>query len=494
MCLTTRQHNLDLTRRKDVHFHGLQESSCSFNHVALHFLALVHLSRVPLYLIAGPSLVVSTSSAQTKQWLVSHILHGRDGGLETPWWEHPYGQSDRGVLLRVEERHTASSDSLPPVTEILVYAARLNSGGDQQHQRLSLVSSPQPRSFDTIQGYACIKEDIRLYAFPLSSRRAQLTETAKTDSLFSNSTQSHAHCSQSEAPTNTAAERAPQKRQKIQTLFEDATQNRRVFKKRGGEGVSKVMAEFSGLPSPSLPSSSFSQAQDIDNRSLEYRKASITHDTESKRIALTRSSTTGSIRDVEPTQNPSRRSTLSSSRRTSLHHVESTPPVGIGLSAPEEASVVEQQNKSAMSRIVMAGMRMYGLKRQERKSVVREMQHETQVCEDRETADEYKVVYHQTFKAATFALRTHISLNPIGQDTMRDVVDRLLAVFCNYPIKECAGEQNVAFGSQERANSAPFDRPSSQVNNTDSAQEPPLKRRIIGADSKASPWKDITGA
>lgn len=487
MCLSTCQRNLDLTRWEDVHFHELQGSSCSFSHVALRFLALVQVSRIPLHLIAGPSLVVSTSSAQTNQWLASHILHGGNRGLETPWWKHPYGQSDRGILLKVEERQAASPESLSQITEILIYAARLDPASDQEHRHLSLASSPRPHTFDTIQEDTYVKESIRLYAFPLSSRLlAQATEAAKTDSLSSNSAQPNAHFSRPGTQTSTVAEQAPHKRQKIQTLFEDATQNRRVFKNRGGEGISKVMAASCGLPSPSLPSSSFPQTQDLDSRSLEYQKASSTRDTDSKRVALTRSSTTGSMRSLEPTRLPSRRSTLSSVKRTSLHHVESTLSVGTGSPAPEEVSVVEQQNKSVMSRIVLAGMRMYGLKRQERKSVAKETQIESQVCEDQEIADEYKIVYHQTFKAAVFALRTHISLNPLNQDIMRDVVDRLLAIFCNNPIKECASEQNVGFGSQERANSAPFDQPSGQVNNTDSAQKPPLKKRIVGAESKAS--------
>ncbi|KAL9613341.1 MAG: hypothetical protein Q9167_002102 [Letrouitia subvulpina] len=461
----------DLTRREDVHFHELQESSCSFCHVALRFLALVQVSRIPLYLIAGPSLVVWTSSAQTEQWFTSRVLHSGDGGLENSWWKHPYGQSDRGILLKVEEQQAGSSESPSQITEILIYAARPNPAGDQQHRLLSRASPPHPHTFDTVQDNKHNEEDIRLYAFPLSSRvLVQATEASKIDLLSSNSTQSHLHVPQSGSQISIAAEQAPHKRQKIQTLFEDATQNRRVFKKRGGEGISKVMAESSGLLSPSLPSSSFSNPLDFGSRSLEYQKASTTRNTESKRIALTRSSTTGSIRALEPTRPPSRRSTLSNVKRISLNHVESTLSVGTGSPAPEEVNGVEEQNKSTLSRIVMAGMRMYGLKRQERKSVFKETPNESQMCEDQETADEYKLVYHQTFKAATFALRADISLNPVSQDIMRDVVDRLLAILCNNPIKECASKQTVGFGSQEIVNSALFDQPSSQVNRNDSVQ------------------------
>ncbi|KAI9822241.1 MAG: hypothetical protein M1832_003064 [Thelocarpon impressellum] len=51
-------------------------------------------------------------------------------------------------------------------------------------------------------------------------------------------------------------------------------------------------------------------------------------------------------------------------------------------------------------------------------------------------ADEYKLVYHQTFKGASFALRQHITITVLKQDDMRDVVDRLLAIFCADPLAD----------------------------------------------------------
>ena len=44
--------------------------------------------------------------------------------------------------------------------------------------------------------------------------------------------------------------------------------------------------------------------------------------------------------------------------------------------------------------------------------------------------EEYKLVYHHTFKAAAFALRGRMRREVVGQEAMRDIVDRMLEIFC----------------------------------------------------------------
>ena len=81
--------------------------------------------------------------------------------------------------------------------------------------------------------------------------------------------------------------------------------------------------------------------------------------------------------------------------------------------APEEPTV-ESRNKEALSRVVMAGMRMYGLQ-QRRKTKSRRgsvaLSHdcndhisEEQAAQDAVKDEEYKLIYHQTFKGAILAL------------------------------------------------------------------------------------------
>lgn len=79
-----------------------------------------------------------------------------------------------------------------------------------------------------------------------------------------------------------------------------------------------------------------------------------------------------------------------------------------------------------------------------------------------DASDEYKVIYHQTFKAATFAFRRQVSTLPLGQETMRDVVDRLLVLFCSTTSALHNGTGNFeAPGTVVQGNSDVFDLPSS---------------------------------
>ena len=64
---------------------------------------------------------------------------------------------------------------------------------------------------------------------------------------------------------------------------------------------------------------------------------------------------------------------------------------------------------------------------------------------------EYKLLYHQVFKAAVFALRAHIRTKPLEQSAgVRDVVDKLLLIFCTDPLASSLGDDNFgAPGARE---------------------------------------------
>jgi hypothetical protein len=100
-----------------------------------------------------------------------------------------------------------------------------------------------------------------------------------------------------------------------------------------------------------------------------------------------------------------------------------------------EMSFIETQNRDALSKMVMAGLRLYGL----------QSKRPTKKCEpgvgpvqanplNDEPVDEYKLVYHQTFKGACFALRRQLQYTVLRQQDMRDSVDKLLALYCADPL------------------------------------------------------------
>lgn len=110
----------------------------------------------------------------------------------------------------------------------------------------------------------------------------------------------------------------------------------------------------------------------------------------------------------------------------------------------------------------MAGMRMYGLQQTKKSANTA-----NRITEGSSEQDgEYKLIYHQTFRAASFAFRTHLAVKQVPQNTLREVVDRLLSMFCNDPLAESKIEEDVdrSFGSQkleQRRN--PFDEPTSSA-------------------------------
>jgi hypothetical protein len=96
----------------------------------------------------------------------------------------------------------------------------------------------------------------------------------------------------------------------------------------------------------------------------------------------------------------------------------------------------------------MAGLRLYGLQQSRRKHGHARRTSEVQLQsqsnvesavlqqEDAAKDEEYKLIYHQTYKGAVFAFRKVIATEPLFSNPtlVQDTVDRLLAIFCIDPM------------------------------------------------------------
>lgn len=138
----------------------------------------------------------------------------------------------------------------------------------------------------------------------------------------------------------------------------------------------------------------------------------------------------------------------------------------------------------ALSRVVMAAMRMHGLEQRKKtksrgNSVVPGMHVDEQLSDAaamQEAAkdEEYKLIYHQTYKSAVLAFRKHMSSKPLHSqpDRLGDVVERLLAVFCTDPLTlptqndvttdplTTPGRQHLGIAGSTHGRASPFDMPS----------------------------------
>lgn len=355
----------------------------------------------------------------------------------SPWWSRAAQQSDLGILLEVRNEIPGFERPGDDITEFLIYATVSKDFDSASY----LPSPPASSSPLRINGsdessHAAVEQKIRFRAVPLAT-------TAHQGSCINDPCISPAALQQYDDEacflptipnTTSAVHKSPHKHQRLSHLFEDATYQRKQLRRRGGEGISKAMA---GLDSPTLHFENQwgTKLKELDPDS----QAHVNTHKRTREKMLFRSSTTPSSTEVYSSR-------LNSMVLKDGNDIQVALSGGEGVDSSEQTSTLttktnsfEDQNKSVLTRIIMAGMRIYGL--QQRKKSIK-LQTDSQFGADATFTDkshtriddEYKVVYHQTLKAATFTFRNQMNEEVINQATMGDVVDQLLALFCTDPL------------------------------------------------------------
>ena len=428
----------------------------------LTFLSLVDRAAVPLHLIAGSALEVWTESDKTQRWFEENVLPGfltnesadeADGPLN-----FGYHESDTAVLLGVEGENSIqlSSDG-PCITELLLYASITPPSPSIPSGILTppRSSSPTPDAQQQPQHPPSAERsplEVKIYALPLSSHLCYNPSFHQRPPTPPHSADLSGTIGCFLPPPDFSN---PRKRQRLNSLFDGATKQTKRLKRNGGQTVAKIMA--SSAPQSSTTTAGSSKEVSSDKQpQMQVRKVP---------KPPVRSQSTTSLPDPEEARcRPHSRSCSGSraivrTKRSALHRVASAndaPMPGISethspsLDFPvmrhgTETQSFQEKNRSALSRVIMAGMRMHGFS-QRKKSMppptplldsASSSRPATAsgpttammvaACENPE--DEYKLVYHQTYKAATFTLRREMS-SPIRQDRMREIVDVLLELFC----------------------------------------------------------------
>ena len=447
----------------------------------LHFLSLVEVARIPLYLAAGPCCDVSTTSQTTTRWLNANLLDYEEAELHGdvsrgPWWSHPGMQSENGILLSVVDGDEKKHGIWSAVTEMLLYAAVTYTGPAQPISPAS--SSPAPAVKDLKDAPDQSGKIIKVFALPLCSNVISLAnEQLKTCPPTPTDPQSalQAYFLPYTHDSLEATQVASQKRQSISTLFEDATQKRRKLKGRGGESISQAMAGIDCLHSQQAP--------------REKQEAPQLQQNDLRRKSLSRAPSMTAVAGPGHSRPTSRSEPRADGKRSSLHRVESIMSPRDSPTLIDADGSYAQQNKAALTKVVMAAMRLHGLQQKKRPQTKSEQPsqvtlHTTTGVIVNEVEDEYKLVYHQTFKAATFTFRKHLNAYLISQDTMRDIVDRLLTMFCTDPMMVEHATNHGGFPDPEFSDglpsSSPFDKPSSQARSshmTNGWNTPTVKKR-----------------
>lgn len=409
----------------------------------------------------GPSLDVSTEDETTTAWLNEALLPdskhiGQHDALHEPHSVCLRMQSDQGILLKVADDGLAMN-VWGKVTEILLYAAAEAKSPSLPTPPGS--SSPAPPG-KPVESPHIAPRTIKVHALLLSSTiidRAVKFANAITPPPEDPTNPIQACFLPNQWNPSPAEERPHQKRQSLSSLFDDATQKRRKLKSRGGESVAQAMADIDRPPSQSgLPIETNSESQEQSDKPYFAARA---------RKGISGAQSMISAAGSDYTRPTSRSGPLGSGKRSSLHRVASAISPGDSPTFSELDDSYSEQNKAALTKIVMAGMRLYGLQQRKKKSGPTQIVEATSnALHEQEAEDEYKLVYHQTYKAASFAFRKHFPAQLIPQETMREVVDRLLDLFCTDPMASAACEDGnmSGFGTQGSDGLGAFDLPSTK--------------------------------
>jgi hypothetical protein len=349
----------------------------------------VDTSKIPLGLIVGPPQDVWTENEGMETWFAQQLAGPRSSK-----------PSGLGVLVEAQNRSSDHAKEIP-VTQVLFYAASTN----EVHE------TPGSDGLD-----------FSLKAIPLCS---EVISYLPSPPLSPKKLEDGGLDAQMLPPLDnlrTAAVVKEKKRRQVADVFDEATERRCKARRKGGASISAAAASrddevnvLIGHKKPKAPTKPQGRTanymppskpvHDHNNAGSMARPRSRTGSIssqahESSRRVLSRSPSMSS--ENRPTsqmgllQGTAKRSSLS--RVSSLHETAST----------------EDRNKEAISRLVMAGMRLYGLQQQRKKTT----SHARRVSENNFQApsidpgaaqeeatkdEEYKLIYHQTYKGTVFA-------------------------------------------------------------------------------------------
>lgn len=207
--------------------------------------------------------------------------------------------------------------------------------------------------------------------------------------------------------------------QDLDQLFQSAAERRKKARRKGGAGVGLAISGGRENVATAQTNDTASTINVLQGR--HRRRTSLQAMQPAQEQVLSDQSAAAGSRPLSRAGLPQQRSSLN--RMTSADEL------------PQDGNMsFNERNKTTISKTVMAGMRIFGLNRisvSNNESQQMPSLEESQAPSVGGTAeDEYKLVYHQTFKGTVFAFRKELEEEVLRPDGVREVVDRLLGVFC----------------------------------------------------------------
>lgn len=367
------------------------------------------------------------------------------------WWRSARSDSPLGILVACNATaRRLGSLAKPRITELLIFASR------EQTQGNGHALTPPSSSPVTGAGENEASNSVKIYALPLSSDlihtnfvhdSALGVPAAEPEPTF---LPSYNRVTVFSEVINVPPTR---KRKSLNDTLDEAAERRRKARRNGGEGVAAAAAS-------NAPAEPFAPLMHRRNLSSGHAVLS-----QARPLSRASSAASGHYRSTaRESSAPGPAKRLSLARTKSIAEIPQ----------PATDSVLEAKNKELVSRIVMAGMRLYGfVQTKSRRSGADSMGADSAAHQQQENGrlqdEEYKLLYHQVYKGTCFAFRLHMaSINLLGHsEKLRETVDQLLAIFCHDPLsngldplddKLTPGGRH-AFGSSEapRVQCGPFE-------------------------------------
>ncbi|PYH98881.1 hypothetical protein BO71DRAFT_343987 [Aspergillus ellipticus CBS 707.79] len=427
--------------------------------------SFVNPALIPLYARCGPNLEFHTNDAEASQWL-------KDKLTGTIWLEED--ELDRlqtlqcpvGLLLAVDGDGRAKAPG-SNTTDLLVHGI-LSTTTSVERPPTPPVSSPE---FED-QLAPVTRQELKIYATPLSASliaKAQSLPPPPSPLPDSDDPASHGRFAQFLPDMRSPSP----KRKRVATLFESVAQHHKRVRQKGGEAVSQLMArslsqssqQFQSLrvkresEEPSLPQLDRIASQ--RSRSLSVGTNFNAKLLESRGDQSRPSSRRGYAREPiskRSTPNPFIESSLR--RETELSPSLPSESKLESPALPQDAESIISENKNTITRTILTCMRLYGFNRTTARSAGSRPQtgasHHDMVPaagDEKDSRvgpadasnsdeDEFKAMYHATYRASTFALRKYLKEPSAGEDGSRNMppvldkskamtyIDEFLRLFC----------------------------------------------------------------
>ncbi|PCG98173.1 Hypothetical protein PENO1_059520 [Penicillium occitanis (nom. inval.)] len=429
--------------------------------------SLVNPALIPLYARAGPSVELHSTTEETSEWLKSRLL----GGI---WLDEDDGaiferfatiQCPVGLLVGVTSSQTYTS-AANNVSDLLVYGI-LSSSPDESRIRPPSPPDSSSRENSSYDQSLKIRRELRIYAAPLATSFAQKVQDIPSPPSSVTGDDTTSGNSKDETFANFLPDlRSPSpKRKRILSLFEGAAQHHRRVRQREMKpqlSSMKIKKETDELGGPIMGQMDLRRARSLSLGGSQLSKISEIAGVGEKRPG----SSKGMLnrRDSKSRLNLSQvSSNIETTRSQSVvpsPTIDFVKPAPLNdapepqSSSPTDGETLLTRNKDLITRTILTfGMREPSHEPdayQRENSMMPEYAGITVGEEAKQSSsaleeDDFKAMYHATYRAATFALRHYLkmaaaeTLPPVlSKDTATNVIDGILKLFCDDQLKPVA--------------------------------------------------------